>query len=68
MTKNRPVRLSGEIAADAEAVARVGGTNVNETVRLGSYRGDRRRRKDAFRASLRRIVKNDLELLELLAK
>ena len=69
MTKNLTVRLPDEIAADAEAIARVEGTSVNETVKQALMEAIDRRRKDpAFRASLRRIVKQDQELLERLAK
>jgi hypothetical protein len=63
------VRLPDELAADAEAVARVEGTSVNKTVKQALVEAVERRRKDpAFRASLRRIVKEDQELLERLAK
>jgi hypothetical protein len=69
MTKNLTVRLPDDIAADAEAVARVEGTSVNETVKQALIEAIDRRRKDpAFRTSLRRIVKEDQELLERLAK
>ena len=69
MTKNLTVRLPDDIAADAEAVARVEGTSVNETVKQAPIEAIDRRRKDpAFRTSLRRIVKEDQELLERLAK
>ena len=69
MTKNLTVRLPDDIAADAEAVARVEGTSVNETVKQALVEAIERRRKDpAFRTSLRRIVKEDQELLERLAK
>ena len=69
MTKNLTVRLPDDIAADAEAVARVEGTSVNETVKQALVEAIERRRKDpAFRTSLQRIVKEDQELLERLAK
>ena len=69
MTKNLTVRLPDDIAADAEAVARVEGTSVNETVKQALIEAIDRRRKDpAFRTSLRRIGKEDQELLERLAK
>lgn len=69
MTKNLTVRLPDDIAADAEAVARVEGTSVNETVKQALVEAIERRRTDpAFRTSLRRIVKEDQELLERLAK
>ena len=69
MTKNLTVRLPDDIAADAEAVARVEGTSVNETVKQALIEAIDRRRKDpTFRTNLRRIVKEDQELLERLAK
>ncbi len=69
MTKNLTVRLPDEIAADAEAVARVEGTSVNETVKQALIEAiDRRRNDPAFQTSLQRIVKEDQELLERLAK
>jgi len=36
MTKNLTVRLPHDLAADAEAVARVEGMSLNETVKLSS--------------------------------
>ena len=69
MTKNLTVRLPDEIAADTEAVARVEGTSVNETVKQALIEAIERRRNDpTFRTSLLRIVKEDQELLERLAK
>ena len=69
MTKNLTVRLPDHLAAEAEAVARVEGTSVNETVKQALIEAIDRRRKDpGFRTSLRRIVKEDQELLERLAK
>ena len=69
MTKNLTIRLPDDLAADAEAVARVEGTSVNETVKQAVIEAIARRRKDpGFRASLRRIVKEDQELLKRLAK
>lgn len=69
MTKNLTVRLPDELASDAEAVARVEGTSVNETVKQALIEAIERRREDpAFRTSVRRIVKQDRELLERLAK
>ena len=69
MTKNFTLRLPDEIAADVEAVARVEGTSVNETVKQALLEAINSRRRDPnFRMSLRRIVKEDQELLERLAK
>jgi predicted transcriptional regulator len=69
MTKNMTVRLPDELAADAEALARVEGQSVNETVKQALAEAVARRRKDPkFRARLRRIIEEDQELLERLAK
>jgi len=69
MTKNMTVRLPDELAADAEALARAEGQSVNETVKQALAEAVERRRKDpAFRARLRRIIEEDRELLERLAK
>ncbi len=69
MTKNMTVRLPDELAADAEALARAEGQSVNETVKQALAEAVERRRKDpAFRARLRRIIEDDRELLERLAK
>jgi predicted transcriptional regulator len=69
MTKNMTVRLPDELAADTEALARVEGQSVNETVKQALAEAVERRRKDPkFRARLRRIIEEDQELLERLAK
>lgn len=69
MTKHMTVRLPDELAADTEALARAEGQSVNETVRQALAEAVERRRKDpAFRARLRRIIEEDRELLERLAK
>jgi predicted transcriptional regulator len=69
MTKNLTVRLPDELAADAEALARAEGQSVNETVKQALAEAVERRRKDPeFRARLRRIIEEDRELLERLAK
>jgi predicted transcriptional regulator len=69
MTKNMTVRLPDELAADTEALARAEGQSVNETVKQALAEVVERRRKDpAFRARLRRIIEQDRELLERLAK
>lgn len=69
MTKNMTVRLPDELAADTEALARAEGQSVNETVKQALAEAVDRRRKDpAFRARLRKIIKEDQELLERLAK
>jgi predicted transcriptional regulator len=69
MTRNMTVRLPDELAADAEALARVEGQSVNETVKQALAEAVERRRQDPkFRARLRRIIEEDQELLERLAK
>lgn len=63
------VRLPNELAADAEALARVEGQSVNETVKQALAEAVERRRQDPkFRARLRRIIEEDQELLERLAQ
>ena len=69
MTKNLTVRLPDELAADAEALARAESQSVNETIKQALAEAVERRRKDPkFRARLRRIIEEDRELLERLAK
>jgi predicted transcriptional regulator len=69
MTKNMTVRLPDELAADTEALARAEGQSVNETVKQALAEAVERRRNDPkFRARLRRIIEEDRELLERLAK
>lgn len=69
MAKNLTVRLDEELAADAEALARAEGKSLNETIKLALREAVERRRSDpAFKARLRRIIDEDRELLERLAK
>ena len=69
MAKNLTVRLPDELAADAEALARVDGVSLNETVKQALAEAVARRRADpAFKKRLRRIIEEDRELLERLAK
>jgi hypothetical protein len=69
MPKNFTVRLPDDVAADAEALARAEGLSLNETVRQALVEAVERRRKDPkFRTRLRRIMKEDRELLERLAR
>ena len=69
MTKNITVRLPDELAADAEALARVDGVSVNETVKRALADAVAQRRKDpAFKKRVRAIIEEDRELLERLAK
>lgn len=69
MAKHLTVRLPDELAADAEALARVEGQSMNETIKQALGAAVEQRRKDPkFRARLRRIIDEDRELLERLAK
>jgi predicted transcriptional regulator len=69
MTKNLTVRLPDELAADAEALARVNGTSLNETVKQSLLKEVERKRNDPeFKARLIKIIEEDRELLERLAK
>ncbi len=69
MTRNLTVRLDQQLAADAEALARADGKSLNETVKQALRELVERRRSDPeFKARLRRIIKEDRELLERLAK
>ncbi len=69
MAKNLTVRLDDDLAADTAALARADGTSLNETVKQAlSEAVDRRRKDPAFKSRLRRIIEEDRELLERLAK
>lgn len=69
MTKNLTVRLRDDVAADAEALARVDGKSLNETVQQALVEAVERRRGDPeFKARLSRIIEQDRELLERLAR
>jgi len=69
MTKNITVRLPDDLAADAETVARVDGTSLNETVKRSLLEEVERRRKNPeFKARLTKIIEEDRELLERLAR
>ena len=69
MTKNLTVRLKDEVAVDAEALARVEGKSLNETVQQALVEAVERRRNDPeFKARLTRIIEEDQELLDRLAK
>ncbi len=69
MAKNLTVRLTDDLAAQAEAVARAEGLSLNETVKEALVEAVERRRKDpAFKKRLREIIEQDRELLERLAK
>lgn len=69
MTKNMTVRLPDDLAADAEALARVEGKSVNETIKDALADAVERKRRDPkFKARVRKIIEEDRELLERLAK
>lgn len=69
MTKNLTLRLPDDLAADAEALARIEGQSVNETVKQALVESLERRRKDPkFKARVQKIINEDRELLERLAK
>lgn len=63
------VRLDDDLAADTEALARAEGKSLNETVKQALKEAVERRRKDPkFKARVQRIIEEDRELLERLAK
>ncbi len=69
MPKNLTVRLPDDVAADVEALARVEGTSLNETIKHALIEAVERRRNDPeFRARLARFIEEDRELLERLAR
>ena len=69
MTKQTTVRLPEDLAEDAEAVARVRGTSVNQLI-IDSLSAeiDRVRADKDFTARARRLLERDKELLERLAR
>lgn len=69
MAKNLTVRLDDELAADTEAMAHADDQSLNETVKTALREAVERRHADPeFKARLRRIIEEDTELLERLAK
>lgn len=69
MTKNLTIRIPDDVAANAEAIARVDGVSLNETVKQSLVEAVERRRKNPeFKARLKKIIEEDRELLERLAK
>jgi hypothetical protein len=69
MAKNLTVRLDDELATDTEALARAEGKSLNETVKQALKEAVERRRNDPeFKSRVQRIIKEDRELLERLAK
>jgi hypothetical protein len=69
MTKNLTVRIPDDLVADVEALARVEGTSLNETVRQSLIEAvERRRNNPKFKARLAKIIEEDRKLLERLAR
>ena len=69
MTKKLTIRLDSELAADTQALARAEGKSLNDTVKQALVEAVERRRRDPkFKARLHRIIKEDRELLQRLAK
>ena len=69
MIKQTTVRLPEELAAEAEAVARVKGTSVNALI-VDALRSeiDRVRQDEEFTRRARKLLERDRELLERLAR
>ena len=69
MTRQTTVRLPEDLAREAEAVARVRGSSVNQLV-VDSLRAEIRRVRadEDFTARARRLIERDRELLDRLAQ
>ena len=69
MTKQTTVRLPTELADEADAVARVRGTSVNQLI-VESLRAeiDRVRADDDFTSRATRLLERDKAVLERLAR
>ena len=69
MPKQTTVRLPTELADEAEAVARVRGTSVNQLI-VDSLRSEieRVRADDDFTSRAKRLLERDKALLERLAR
>lgn len=69
MTRQTTVRLPEDLAQEAEAVARVRGSSVNQLV-VDSLRAEIRRVRtdEDFTARARRLIERDQELLDRLAQ
>jgi len=69
MPKQTTVRLPDELADQAEAVARVQGTSVNQLM-IDSLRSEikRVRADDDFTSRAKRLLERDKELLDRLVK
>ena len=69
MAKNLTIRLDDDLASDTEALARAEGKSLNETVKHALTETVQRRREDPeFKTRVHRIIEEDRELLERLAK
>jgi len=69
MTRNITVRLPDDLAADVESLARVEEKSLNETVKQSLAETVAQRRRDPeFKARVARMIKEDRELLERLAR
>lgn len=68
MTKQTTVRLPEDLAQEAETVARVRGSSVNQLV-IDSLRAEieRVRADEDFTARAKRLIQRDRELLDRLA-
>ena len=69
MTKQTTVRLPDDLAADAEAVARVRGDSVNQLI-IDALAAEieRVRADDDFTARAKQLLERDREILDRLAK
>lgn len=69
MPKQTTVRLPDDLAQEAEAVARVRGSSVNQLI-VESLRAEinRVRADDEFTARAKQLIERDQELLERLAQ
>ena len=69
MPKQTTVRLPDDLAREAEAVARVQGSSVNQLM-IDSLRAeiDRVRAEEDFTVRAKRLLERDQELLERLAR
>ncbi len=69
MTKQTTVRLPEDLAQEAETVARVRGSSMNQFV-IDSLRAeiDRVRADEDFTSRAKRLLQRDQELLERLAR
>ena len=69
MAKNFTLRLPDDEASQVQALARAEGLSLNETVRRALAEAVAARRADPkFKARIQRIIDEDQELLERLAR